>query len=254
MITILLSGCNGRMGRAVVSMLEGNPDMSVVAGMDLAAGASPLFPVYDSFDKINETADVAIDFSHISLTPALLAYCVGKKLPLVLCTTGIAGDLEAQVADAAKTIPIFQSFNMSLGVSLMLALVRQAAKVLGSAYDVEIIEQHHNKKVDAPSGTAWMIAKAAASALPFEPEYVFDRTGEHRQRGRKEIGVHSIRGGAIVGEHQAMFIGPNETISVSHSAQSRELFADGAVRAAAYLAQNPQARIHNMDDLVHSLS
>ena len=254
MIRILLSGCNGRMGRAVVSMLEGNPDMSVVAGMDLAPGAQSTFPVYDSFDKIGETADVAVDFSHISLTPALLDYCVKKKLPLVLCTTGIAGDLETQVADAAKTIPIFQSFNMSLGVSLLLALVRQAAKVLGSAYDVEIIEQHHNKKVDAPSGTAWMIAKAAASVLPYEPEYVFDRSGEHRQRDQKEIGVHSIRGGAIVGEHQAMFIGPNETISISHSAQSRELFADGAVRAAAYLVANAQARIHNMDDLVNSLS
>lgn len=252
MVNILLSGCNGRMGQAVVRQAA-EAGIKIVAGYDMNAIKLNDFPVYPDFAGITEAADLLIDFSHISATAQVLEYCRDKKLPLVLCTTGIKDELEAKVLAAAEDIPIFKSFNMSLGISLLQALVRQAARVLGDTYDIEIIEKHHNQKVDAPSGTALMIADAAASCLNFQAEYVYDRTKEHQKRDRKEIGIHAVRGGTIVGEHEAMFIGPNEIISISHSAQSRELFANGAVKAAAFILDKKPG-IYNMDDLVISLS
>jgi len=254
MINILLSGCDGRMGQAFVARLNDHPYMAVSVGLDMVPTERKGYPVYSDFSVIREKADIAVDFSHISLTPALLDYCEQQKLPLVLCTTGIAGELESRVIEAAKTIPIFKSANMSLGISLLQSLVRQAAGVLGDEYDIEIIEKHHNQKVDAPSGTAIMIAEAAASALAFKPRYVYDRTGEHRKRDHQEIGIHAVRGGAIVGEHEAMFIGPHETLTISHSARSRELFATGAVKAAEFLFDQTEPRIYNMDDLVRALT
>jgi len=254
MIRILLSGCSGRMGQAIVSRVKDCENMEIVAGVDSIRNIAEAFPVYEDFASVKETADIALDFSHVSLTSSLLAYCTQNKLPLVLCTTGIAGHLEEQVLFAAKEIPVFRSFNMSLGVSLMQALVRQAARVLGDVCDVEILEKHHNKKVDAPSGTAIMIAEAAASVLPYSPHYVYDRTGEHRQRDSHEIGIHSVRGGTIVGEHEAMFIGQHEILTISHSALSRELFASGAVKAAAFMMDGVQPGIYTMDDLVRALS
>ncbi|MDR1193836.1 MAG: 4-hydroxy-tetrahydrodipicolinate reductase [Peptococcaceae bacterium] len=251
MIDVLLSGCNGRMGQAVVSQC-GPAGPRIVAGYDQSAVKQNDFPVYDSFSLIAEAADLVIDFSHISATPAVLAYCQAKGLPLVLCTTGIKGDLEAKVLAAAAAIPIFKSFNMSLGISLLLSLARQAAKVLGDTCDIEIIEKHHNQKLDAPSGTALMIADAAAAGLNFQAEYIRDRGLRQSKRGRGEIGIHSVRGGAIVGEHEAMFICPQEIISISHSAQSREIFARGAVKAAGFLL-GKKPGIYTMDDLVNSL-
>lgn len=252
MVNVLVSGCNGRMGQAVVRQAA-EAGMKVVAGFDANAVKLNDFPVYADFAAVAETPDVVIDFSHISATPAVLAYCEAKNLPLVLCTTGIKDELEAKVLDTAKVIPIFKSFNMSLGISLLQALVRQAARVLGDTYDIEVIERHHNQKLDAPSGTALMIADAAASALSFKPEYVYDRTKEHKKRDHREIGLHAVRGGTIVGEHEVMFAGPNEIISISHSAQSRELFANGAVKAAAFMLDKGPGT-YNMDDLVTALS
>ncbi|MCL2120853.1 MAG: 4-hydroxy-tetrahydrodipicolinate reductase [Clostridiales bacterium] len=254
MIRVLLSGCNGRMGQALTLRMKEHADMVIVAGVDQVLGTSNDFPVYDHFDAVGEEADVVVDFSHISLTPMLLDYCTKKRRPLILCTTGIAGSLEDQVAEAATTIPIFKSANMSLGIGLLQTLVRQAAKVLGDAYDVEIIEKHHNKKVDAPSGTAYMIADAAASALPYSPRYTFDRSGEHKQRDPHEIGIHAVRGGTIVGEHEILFIGAHEVLSISHSAQSRELFANGAMKAVEFLRDVERPGIYTMDDLLRWLS
>ena len=254
MENVLVSGCNGRMGRVIIDQLEGHPTFQVSAGVDMQKSSDYPFPVYDSFDSVNSPCDIVIDFSHISLTPFVLSFCVAKGLPLILATTGIAGDLEKQVLTAAETIPIFKSFNMSLGISLLQSLVRQAAMVLGGRYELEIIEKHHNNKLDAPSGTALMIAEAAAQALPYTPAYVYDRTGAHQARAPHEIGIHAVRGGAIVGEHEAMFIGPNEILTISHSAQSRMLFADGALKAAEYLRGIKKPGIYNMDDLVAALS
>lgn len=254
MIHMIMSGCNGRMGQAVIRQAQESGKFKVVAGYDVNPEAKNDFPVYSDFQQITQTADVLIDFSHISATRAVLDFCKANHLPLVLATTGIAGDLEQDVLRASSAIPIFKSFNMSLGISLLQALVRQAAKVLGDTYNIEIIEKHHNQKLDAPSGTAIMIAQAAASALTYEPDYVYDRTKEHKKRDPKEIGIHAVRGGTIVGEHEAMFIGPNEIISISHSAQSRELFANGALKAAEFLMVNQSPKVYNMDDLVASLS
>lgn len=251
---ILLVGCNGRMGQAMAMRVKDEPGMEIVAGVDVVQDKTNSFKVYSDLSEITESPDVVVDFSHISLTEALLEFCIANKLPLLLCTTGVAGDLDRKISEAAKTIPLFRSFNMSLGISLLQALVRQAAKVLGDTYDIEIIEKHHNAKLDAPSGTAIMIAQAAASALSFEPQYVYDRTGELKKRDHHEIGIHSIRGGTIVGEHEAMFIGPNEVLTISHSAGSRELFVNGAVKAAAFLLVHPTPGLYTMDDLVQSLS
>ena len=254
MIKLLISGCRGQMGRTISAMIAERTDMQVVAGVDALGGAPADYPVYDSFDGIAEKADLVIDFSHISLTPALLGFCTQQKIPLILCTTGIAGDLQASVVKASEVIPIFKSGNMSLGVSLLQALVRQATRVLGDRYDIEIIEKHHNKKVDAPSGTALMIAQAAADALGYEPVYVYDRTKEHKRRDSKEIGIQSVRGGNIVGEHEIMFIGADETLTISHSAQSRALFASGAIKAVEYMIQKDKPGLYDMDDLVSSLA
>ena len=252
MVNVLLSGCNGRMGQAVVRQAAA-AGITIAAGYDMNTAKLNDFPVYDDFSKITEACDVVIDFSHISATPGVLDYCKAKNLPLVLCTTGIKEDLEAKVLETAKVIPLFKSFNMSLGISLLQSLVRQAAKVLGETYDIEIIEKHHNQKLDAPSGTALMIADAAAQSLSFKAEYVYDRTKEHKKRDHKEIGIHAVRGGTIVGEHEAIFAGPNEIITIGHSAQSRELFANGAIKAAVFLLDKKPGT-YNMDDLVQSLS
>ena len=254
MIRVILSGCNGRMGQVLVMRMKEHAGMEIVAGVDQALDTPNDFPVYGRFDAVGEEADLVVDFSHISLTPMLLDFCTKKRLPLLLCTTGIAGSLEELVAEAAKTIPIFKSANMSLGIGLLQSLVRQAARVLGDAYDVEIIEKHHNKKVDAPSGTAFMIAEAAASALPYTPRYSFDRSGEHKQRDPHEIGIHSIRGGTIVGEHEILFVGAHEVLTISHSAQSRELFANGAMKAVEFLRDVGRPGLYAMDDLLRSLS
>lgn len=241
------------MGQAIVNLAKDSQKYSIIAGYDANTEKKNDFLVYSDFSQIKEAADIMIDFSHISATSAVLNYCKSKKLPLVLATTGIAGDLEQEVLDAAKSIPIFKSFNMSLGISLLLALVRKAAKVLGETSDIEIIEKHHNQKLDAPSGTALMIADAITSSLDFDPEYVYDRSKAHKKREHKEIGIHAVRGGNIIGEHEALFIGPNEIITISHSAQSRVLFADGALKAAEFMMTKTTPGLYNMDDLVASL-
>lgn len=253
MINLILSGCNGRMGQAIAALAKDSEKYRIVAGFDASTERNKDFPVYDDFHHIQERADVMIDFSHISATPKVLDYCTKNKMPLVLATTGIAGDLEKQVFEAAKTIPIFKSFNMSLGISVLLALVRQAAKVLGDSSDIEIIEKHHNQKLDSPSGTALMIADAAKSALNYEPIYVYGRGREQRKRDKKEIGIHAVRGGTIIGEHEISFIGDNEIITISHSARSRALFAEGALKAAEFVIGKP-AGLYNMDDLVSFLT
>ena len=253
MINIILSGCNGRMGQAIVSLAQDSDKYNIIAGFDAMDEKRNDFPVYSDFNQIKESADVMIDFSHISATSTVLNYCKNKKLPLVLATTGIAGDLEQQVLDTAKSIPIFKSFNMSLGISLLLSLVRKAAKVLGETSDIEIIEKHHNQKLDAPSGTALMIADAISDSLTFDTQYIYDRSKEHKKRDHKEIGIHAVRGGNIIGEHEAMFIGGNETITISHSAQSRVLFAEGALKASEFIITKTTSGIYNMDDLVASL-
>lgn len=252
MIKILLSGCNGRMGKAISEMCLKNPDTTIAAGFDLYTECKFDYPVYDGFASINEDIDVAIDFSNPKALPSLLEYCVDKNIPAVLCTTGYSDDDYKIIDKASELIPVFRSGNMSLGINVLMMLARRATQILGDSFDIEIIERHHNQKLDAPSGTAIMLAEAVESALEYQAERVYDRHNVRAKRAYNEIGMHSVRGGTIVGEHEVIFAGENETIELSHSAQSREVFAAGAVKAAIYLASCERAGKYNMDDLINS--
>ena len=246
MLKILLSGASGRMGRQMAACLDGTAQ--IVAGVDVRSGEGDGFVIYPSFSLVQAMADVAIDFSRPEGLHALLGYALEKKLPLVLASTGYnEQDLQA-IADAARTIPIFRSANLSLGVYVLRALARQVAALLPE-FDVEIVEKHHRNKLDAPSGTALMLADAVASADEEPHPPTFDRTARRAVRPRGEIGISSVRGGSIVGEHEVIFAGKDEVITLSHTAMSREVFATGALRAAAFLAGKPAGR-YDMDDLI----
>ena len=248
---IIISGCNGRMGRVVESICEADPDVSVVAGFDVSL-ESRAFPVFVSPANFTGEADAVIDFSSPAALDGLLAFALERKVPLVLATTGYSDEQLAQIDEASKHIPIFRSANMSLGINVLLELVKKAAAVLGDSYDIEIVEKHHNRKVDAPSGTALMIADAAASALNFKPEYVYERHSVRQSRDKKEIGISAVRGGTIVGIHEIMFAGRDEIIEIKHTAMSREIFADGAVKAAKFLAGVSKPGMYDMSMLVEN--
>lgn len=250
MLRLILSGCNGRMGRVVEHICAAQPDLEIAAGFDLLGTGDRDFPVYSSPADCKEQADAVIDFSSPAALPALLEFCVERRIPAVLATTGYSEEQLAAIDRAAQIIPIFRSANMSLGVNVLLALVKQAAAALGTDYDIEIVEKHHNKKVDAPSGTALMLADAAAEVLPWQPDYVYDRHSVRKARESREIGISSVRGGGIVGDHDVIFAGRDEVITLSHSAMSREVFASGAVRAARFLAGVEAPGLYSMSDLV----
>ena len=248
---IIISGCNGRMGRVVESICEADPDVSVVAGFDVSL-ESRAFPVFVSPANFTGEADAVIDFSSPAALDGLLAFALERKVPLVLATTGYSDEQLAQIDEASKRIPIFRSANMSLGINVLLELVKKAAAVLGDSYDIEIVEKHHNRKVDAPSGTALMIADAAASALNFKPESVYERHSVRQSRDKKEIGISAVRGGTIVGIHEIMFAGRDEIIEIKHTAMSREIFANGAVKAAKFLAGVSKPGMYDMSMLVEN--
>lgn len=248
MIKVILSGCGGRMGKAVAAAV-GN-EVRIVAGVDINAASIDAsdFPIYESITEFSDKADVIVDFSHHSALPSLLDYAKATKTPVVVATTGHTDEELALMREAAKSVAIFHSGNFSIGINLIINLAKQAARTLGADFDIEIIEKHHNKKLDAPSGTALMIANAVADERN-ESEYIYDRHSVRKAREPKEIGIHSVRGGSIVGEHEVIFAGANEVVSISHSAASREIFANGALRAAIYLA-GKSAGLYSMTDLI----
>lgn len=235
------------MGRAIAEAADGSA--RIAAGVDLNASALSLpFPVYENISDFDGKGDVIVDFSHHLALPSLLSYAKATKTPLVVATTGHTEDELALMRESSEEIAIFYSGNFSIGINLLVNLAKQAARTLGVDFDVEIIEKHHNKKLDAPSGTALMIANAVADERE-ESEYVYDRHSVRKAREQSEIGIHSVRGGTIVGEHEIIFAGTNEVVSISHSAASREIFATGALRAAVYLA-NKSAGLYSMTDLI----
>lgn len=248
MIKVILSGCGGRMGKAVAAAV-GN-EVRIVAGVDVNAASIDVsdFPIYESITEFSDKADVIVDFSHHSALPSLLDYAKATKTPVVVATTGHTDEELALMREAASEVAIFHSGNFSIGINLIINLAKQAARTLGADFDIEIIEKHHNKKLDAPSGTALMIANAVADERE-ESEYIYDRHSVRKAREPKEIGIHSVRGGSIVGEHEVIFAGANEVVSISHSAASREIFANGALRAAIYLA-GKSAGLYSMTDLI----
>lgn len=248
MIRLLLNGAAGRMCRVIAEKAAGDDSCSVACGID-STQLPASFPVYKTPAEVKEKVDVIIDFSHPSALSGILEYAVGKGIPIVVATTGFGPCEKELIAEASKTIPVFFSANMSIGVNLLLSLVKKAASVLQNDYDIEIVEKHHNQKIDAPSGTAVMIADAIAGSLDYSPSYVYDRHSVRAKRSKKEIGIHSIRGGTITGEHEVIFAGQDEIIEIKHSASSRCVFAVGALNAAKFIADKP-AGLYSMADLV----
>ena len=249
---IIISGCCGHMGRVVADICANDPDVEVAAGIDLLPQPMDGFPVFSTPAACGVEADAVIDFSHPAALEGLLDFCVQRKLPVVLATTGYSEEQLARIGEAAKSIPVFRSANMSLGVNVLMDLIHRAASLLGEDFDVEIEERHHRRKLDAPSGTALMLADAAAQALPYEAEYVYDRHSVRKPRDRREIGISSLRGGTIVGEHTVVFAGRDEVIEISHHAASREVFAVGAVKAAKFLAGVDAPGLYDMSDLINT--
>ena len=249
MVNIILSGCNGRMGQVVTRIVKERDDCCVAAGIDIKDDVQNDYPVFKKLSDFEGCADVLIDFSHPSQLSSVLEYCRRKNIPAVICTTGLTDEQKNELTAAAESTGIFFSANMSIGINLITELAKTAASVL-SGFDIEIVEKHHNQKIDAPSGTALSIADAISEVRTQPTEYVYDRHSVRRKRKESEIGIHAVRGGTIVGEHTVIFAGADEVIEIKHSAASREVFATGAVRAAIYMKDKKKG-MYNMSDLIN---
>lgn len=249
MVRIVLCGCSGRMGHVVRSIVDENEDMQIVAGVDIVQGDAD-FPVFSDASECNIPADVIIDFSSPKALNGVLKLAEDKQLAAVLCATGYTPEQLEQINAAAGRIAILRSANMSLGINTMAKLIAEAAKILGNnGYDIEIVERHHNQKLDAPSGTALLLADAMKPMLEGQYEYVYDRSGRRMKRPKTEIGISAVRGGTIVGEHEVIFAGLDEVIEIKHTAYSKAVFAKGAVNAARFLAGKP-AGMYTMSNVV----
>ena len=248
MTKIVIVGACGHMGRVIADIINGRDDCTVIAGIDKVGGGAA-FPIYPDFTELTEKPDVIIDFSHPSVLDSMLDYCLTNGVPVVIATTGYNAEQTAQIHKAAEQIPVFFTFNMSLGINLMAELAKKAVAVLGGQFDIEIVEKHHNQKLDAPSGTAIMLADAINNALDKPYTYVYDRHSVRAKRSRTEIGMHSIRGGTIVGEHEIIFAGRDEVITLKHEAHSKSVFAVGAVNAAVFLS-GKSAGLYAMSDML----
>lgn len=249
MVRIAITGACGKMGRVIAGLIAQREDCEVCGGIDIAGEQYDNFLVVKKVFDLPEKPDVIIDFSHPSALEDLLSYCKMKNVPAVIATTGYDEEQMEKIKLAAQQIPLFFTFNLSLGINLLADLAKRAAKVLGGQFDVEIVEKHHNLKKDAPSGTAIMLAEAVSGELPSKSRYVYDRHSVRKPRDKEEIGIHSVRGGTIVGEHEIIFAGHDEVITLSHSAQSKEVFAVGSVNAAMFLIGKP-AGLYDMSDLL----
>lgn len=249
MTDIAICGACGKMGRVIYDIISNRSDCCVTAGVDKIAERYADFPIYEKISKLEIKPDVIIDFSHPSLLDELLEYCLTNGVAAVIATTGYSKEQISKIHKAAESIPIFFTFNMSLGINLLADLAKRAVKVLGGQFDIEILEKHHNQKIDAPSGTAIMLADAINSELGDKYNYVYDRHSVRAKRTKNEIGMHAIRGGTIVGEHEIIFAGRDEVISLKHEAHSKSVFAVGSVNAAIFL-KGKQAGLYAMSDLL----
>ncbi len=237
MVRMIMHGCCGAMGRTITELVKEQEDVVIVAGVDLCGGEEKGYPVYKTLEEVQEEADVVVDFAAAAAVDCLLEYCGAKKLPVVLCTTGLSKEQLEKVSKAAKDTAVLRSANMSLGVNLLLALVQEAARTLAAAgFDMEIVEKHHNQKKDAPSGTALALADSINEAMGSCYHYAYDRSQRHEKRDGKEIGISAVRGGSIVGEHDVIFAGKDEVVTLSHTAYSKAIFGKGAIEAARFLA------------------
>ncbi len=237
MVKVIMHGCNGHMGQVVSAMAAADPKVEIVAGIDLVDNRENGYPVFTDIWSCQTEADVVIDFCSAKATDVLLEYCADRKLPVVLCTTGLSEEQLKKVEDTSKKVAVLKSANMSLGINLLMKLVKEAAQTLAAAgFDMEIVEKHHRLKVDAPSGTALALADSINEGLDQAYHYTYDRSQRREKRDPKEIGISAVRGGTIVGEHDVIFAGEDEVITFQHTAYSKNIFAKGAIQAAKYLA------------------
>jgi len=245
-----MHGCNGKMGQVISGLVEADNEAEIVAGVDVYDQVKNPYPVFKTIEECNVEADAVIDFSNAAGVDKLLDYCVSKKLPVVLCTTGLTEEQLAHVREASGETAVLKSANMSLGINMLLKLLKEAAGILAPAgFDIEIVEKHHNQKLDAPSGTALALADSINEEFDNSYEYVYDRSQERRKRSEKEIGISAVRGGTIVGDHDVIFAGADEVITFSHRAYSKTVFGKGAVQAAKFLAGKP-AGMYDMSDVI----
>ena len=251
MVRIIMNGCNGHMGQVISDLVSKDENAEIVAGVDLQDTGRYSYPVFTELGACDVKADVMIDFSSAKATDAVLEYCGSRELPLVLCTTGLSQEQLQKVEETAEKTAVLRSANMSLGINTLLKLLQDAAKVLAAAgFDMEIVERHHNLKVDAPSGTALALADSLNEAMDHQYHYVYDRSQKREQRDSKEIGLSAVRGGTIVGEHEVIFAGPDEVIEFKHTAYSKTVFAKGAVEAAKFL-KGKAAGMYNMGHVIN---
>ena len=250
MVRIIMHGCNGKMGQVITGLVADDPNAQIVAGIDIADNRDNGYPVFTDIKKCDVAADVIVDFAAAAAVDALLDYSVEKQIPVVLCTTGLSDEQLAKVKECSAKVAILKSANMSLGINTLMKLLKDATNVFAPAgYDIEIVEKHHNQKVDAPSGTAIALADSINEARGGEYEYVYDRSRVRKKRDKKELGISAVRGGTIVGEHEVIFAGIDEVIEFKHTAYSKSVFAKGAVEAAKFLAGKP-AGMYDMADVI----
>ena len=250
MVKAIMHGCNGKMGQVISNLVKEDDGIEIVAGIDKYTGVKNEYPVFTDIADCDVEADVVIDFSNALAVDGLLSYCGEKKLPVVLCTTGLSEEQLAQVQCVSEKTAVLKSANMSLGINMLLKLLQDAAKVLaGAGFDMEIVEKHHNQKVDAPSGTALALADSINEAMDGQYHYVYDRSQKREKRDEKEIGISAVRGGSIVGEHEVIFAGKDEVITFSHTAYSKAIFGKGALEAAVFLA-GKEPGLYTMADVV----
>ncbi len=250
MVKMIMHGCNGKMGQVITKIVKEDANAEIVAGIDTYMGIANDYTVFESIEKCDVPADVIIDFSNAAALDGLLEYCVNTQTPVVLCTTGLSEEQLAKVKVASEKVAVLKSANMSLGVNMLLKLLQDATKILAPAgFDIEIVEKHHNQKVDAPSGTALAMADCMNEVLNQEYVYTYDRSQVRKKRDRKEIGISAVRGGTIVGEHEVIFAGEDEVIEFKHTAHSKAVFAKGAVEAGKFL-KGKTAGLYDMKDVI----
>ena len=250
MTKIILHGCNGHMGQTVVNIVNEKEGCEIVAGVDTRGDAKNGFPVFSNINDCNVEADVIVDFSSAVAIDGLLNYCEAKKVPVVLCTTGLSDEQLAKVKKVSESVAVLKSANMSLGINMLFSLLKSAVHTLEPAgFDMEIVEKHHNKKIDAPSGTAIALADSINEAMADQYVYNYDRSHERKKREKNEIGIVAVRGGTIVGQHDVIFAGADEVIEFHHTAYSKAIFGKGAVEAAKFLAGKP-AGMYDMSDVI----
>ncbi len=249
MTRIIMHGCNGAMGQVITDIVRKDEQATIVAGIDIVDNRDNGYPVFTDIDNCDVEADVIIDFASPKAMDKLLAYCKKTKTPAVLCTTGLSKEQIDAINETSKEVAIFKSANMSLGITILSKLLKEAAKVLANDFDIEIVERHHNQKVDAPSGTALLLADSINEALNNEYNYVYDRSQVREKRNKKDIGISAVRGGTIVGDHEVIFAGTDEVIEFKHTAYSKAVFAKGAVSAAKFLS-GKEPGMYDMCDVV----